>query len=375
MASQIAVSATEHQLLFTTDAPNRFLSIEMRPDAGSAGLSTEVIERPSEARVLVDGAVVRRPANVVDDAIAGLTIKLLQAEPLTRIRLEVGTDTGSIAQKVAGFVAAYNDAVRFANEQSQVDPVTGTYKAESVLAKVGALRDLKSTLETLRTFSVSSAGGLLALVDIGVSVSPDGADPLAKGALVVDENKLAEVLINTPDRVRSLFELRFVPGGSDISLAGFSDRTKDASGSFTLSFASGVASLKVDGGGTVSVERSGNTYKATSGSIEGLTFIYTGATTDGDKTGFSARTGLGTQLFFLAEQYSRSETGRVAQAVSEVDDLNAKRQARIDALRERLERQRETLMLRFQKMESTLGRLSSVRSSIEQFVQAASKGG
>ena len=47
----------------------------------------------------------------------------------------------------------------------------------------------------------------------------------------------------------------------------------------------------------------------------------------------------------------------------------------IASLRERLERQRETLMLRFQKMESTLGRLSSVRSSIEQFVQAASKGG
>ena len=175
--------------------------------------------------------------------------------------------------------------------------------------------------------------------------------------------------------MRSLFELRFVPDGSDISLAGFGDKAKDASGSYTLSFSGGVASLKVSGGGTIALARSGSAYTAASGPIEGLSFIYTGATTDGDKSGFAVRTGLGTQLFFLADQYSRADTGRVAQAISEVDDLNAKRQARIDALRERLDRQRETLMARFQKMESTLGRLSSVRSSIEQFVQAKSKGG
>ena len=376
VASQIAVSATDHQLLFSTDAPNRFLSIEVIPAAGtSATFATETIERPVEARILLDGAVVRRPGNVIDDAISGLTIKLLQAEPQTRIRLEVGTDTGAIAQKVAGFVAAYNDAVRFANEQSQVDPVTGTFRAESVLAKVGALRDLKATLETLRTFSVASANGLLGLPDIGIGLAADGADPLAKGALQVDESKLAEVLINDPERVRSLFEFRFVPEGSDISLAGFGDKAKDASGSYTLSFSGGVGSLAVSGGGTIALSRSGSAYTAASGSIEGLTFIYTGATTDGDKSGFSVRTGLGTQFFFLADQYARAETGRVAQAISEVDDLNAKRQARIDALRERLDRQREALMARFQKMESTLGRLSSVRSSIEQFVQAANKGG
>ncbi|MFM8679139.1 MAG: flagellar filament capping protein FliD [Alphaproteobacteria bacterium] len=376
VASQIAVSATEHQLLFSTDVPNHFLSVEMRPDAGTAAtFATETIEKPSEARILLDGAIVRRPVNVVDDAIAGLTIKILQAEPQTRIRLNVGTDTGAIAQKVAGFVAAYNDAMRFANEQSQFDPVTGTFKADSVLAKVGVLRDLKSTLEALRTFSVASTNGLLGLQDIGISVSADAADPLGKGALQVDESKLTDVLINDPERVRDLFELKFSPDGSDISLAGFGDKAKDASGSYTLSFSGGVASLKVSGGGTIALSRSGSAYTAASGPIEGMSFIYTGATTDGDKTGFAVRTGLGTQLFFLANQYARPETGRVAQSISEVDDLNAKRQARIEALRERLERQRETLMARFQKMESTLGRLSSVRSSIEQFVQAKNKGG
>ncbi len=375
VASQIAVSATEHQLLFTTDVPNRHLTVEMRPVAGTtATFTTETIERPSEARVLLDGAVVRRPVNVIDDAITGLTIKILQAEPQTRIRLDIGTDTGSIAQRVAGFVTAYNEALRFTNEQTQVDPATGTYSGDSVLATVGALRDLKSTLERIRTFSVGVGGKLLALPDIGVSLSSSTADPLARGALQVDENRLAEVLITDPDQVRSLFELAFVPSGPDIALAGFTDRTRDASGSYTLTFSGGIASLDVGGGGSVALSRSGSTYTAASGSIEGLSFIYTGPTTDGPKSGFSTRTGLGTQLFFLADQYARPETGRVAQSIAEIDDLNAKRQSRIDALRERLERQRETLMLRFQKMESTLGRLSSVRSSLEQFAQAASKG-
>jgi flagellar hook-associated protein 2 len=376
VASQIAVSATEHQLLFTTDVPNRHLTVEMRPAAGTtATFATETIERPSEARVLLDGAVVRRPVNVIDDAIAGLTIKILQAEPQTRIRLDVGTDTGSIAQRVTGFVTAYNEALRFANEQTQVDPATGTYSTDSVLASVGALRDLKSALERIRTFSVGIGGRLLALPDIGVTLSSSTADPLAKGALQIDENRLAEVLITDPDKVRSLFELAFVPSGSDIALAGFTDKTRDASGSYTLNFSGGIASLDVAGGGSIALARSGSTYTAASGPVEGLSFIYTGPTTDGQKSGFSTRTGLGTQLFFLAEQFSRPETGRVAQSIAEIDDLNAKRQSRIDALRERLERQRETLMLRFQKMESTLGRLSSVRSSLEQFAQAANKGG
>lgn len=375
VASQIAVSAVEHQLLFTTDLPNRHLSVSMNPTAGpSATFSTVTIGKPAEARILFDGALVRRPTNVIDDAVAGVTVKILQAEPQTRIRLEIGSDTGAIAQRVAGFVTAYNDAIRFANEQSQLDPATGTYAATSVLATNGALRDLKAELERIRTFSVGAGGRMIALADLGITVAAASADPLAKGQLQVDDNRLTEVLLTKPEMVRNLFELGFVPDGSDIVLAGFTEKSRDASGTFTLNFASGVPSLAVDGGGTVALTRSGNTYTATGGTIEGLSFIYSGATTPGSQAKFSVRTGLGTQLYFLANRYTRPETGRAAQAISEIDDLNAKRQARIDALRDRLDRQRESLMLRFQKMESTLGRLASVRTSLEQFVQAASKG-
>lgn len=370
VASQISVSASEQQLLFSTDTPHRFLSVS------GLGLSTTTIENPSESRVNFNGAIVRRSSNVLDDVVTGLTVKLIQAETQTRVRLDVGIDNGAISTTVSGFVAAYNEAMRFVNEQTKIDPATGSYADTAILANSRTLREFKSFLEGMRSFTTTDADGLLSLADIGVSSIPATAtsDPLARSTLQIDETRLAEMLMTKPEKVRRLFELRFTTSATNLSLLTFNEGSRDVNDSFTLSFdASGVPALRNAAGAALAVERNGTTYRVTSGSVTGLTFLYTGGTSASDTASFSVMSGLGTQLYFVSDQYSRPETGRAAQEIGELGDLNKKRQTRIDALRERLERQREQLMARFQRMESNLGRLASLRSSIEEFTKAGQK--
>lgn len=336
----------------------------------AAGMATATSRAPAEAKLIVNGTVLRRDENTIADAIGGITLRLLQAEAQTRVRIAVEQDTGAAQTQIAAFVVSYNDLVKFINEQSQLDPTTGAPKAESVLARSSSLRSLRSLLDTIRTASVSYNGNSISLPDIGVGlVTSSSYTDVARGQLEIDQNALTSAFLNAPDRVRRLFQFTFTAASANLSAISFSDKTQAADGTYTLRFTGGVPRVEL-GGTAYAVTRSGSLYTVTAGPAEGLSFLYTGGTGDGDSASFTLQPGFAGKLHFAADSYAKVEDGLLAKEITQLSDQNKRRQSKIDELKLRFERERENLMARYQRMETTLGRLGSLRETLKQYADS-----
>ena len=337
--------------------------------SSTAGIATTTSQAPSEARMIVDGTVLRRDENTVSDAIGGITLRLLQAEAQTRVRIAVEQDTSAAQTQIAAFVSAYNDLVKFVNEQSQFDPATGALKAESVLGRSSSLRSLRGLLDGISTATVAYDGGSLALPDIGITLTAkSSAIDLARGQIEIDENTLTGVFLNSPDQVRRLFQFTVTAASANLSAISFSDKTQASEGTYTLRFTGGTPRVEL-GGTAYATTRSGNLYTVAAGPAEGLSFLYTGGTADGDSANFTLQPGLASRLYFAADTYAKADEGLLAKEITQLTDQNKRRQGKIDELKLRFERERERLLARYRRMETTLGRLSSLRETLLQYVE------
>ncbi len=131
------------------------LSMTLAPAAGGAptallgAFNTETtgrsraMVRGTDAQVRVDGVLMTRNSNAVSDAIDGVTINLLQAEPGSEIDLTVTRDLEASVKSVKDFAKAYNDVVSFSSGQQLAGQPLA---ANSTLRRV-----LSSFTQALRT--------------------------------------------------------------------------------------------------------------------------------------------------------------------------------------------------------------------------------
>lgn len=148
----------------------------------------------ADAKITVEGYSYTSASNSIDDAISGVTLKLLDAEPGTEINVNVAADNSKAQSAILGFVSAYNSLVNVF--------VTNTkYDAEAQTA--GALNGDASTRtaqQQLRQLMTSSfdAGSFDALSDLGISMA-------TTGGLTVDSEKLSDALADDFASVEKLF--------------------------------------------------------------------------------------------------------------------------------------------------------------------------
>jgi flagellar hook-associated protein 2 len=146
----------------TTGGDSRLrLGMTLAPAAGGAPtsllgtFSTETVGRSramvrgSDAQVKVDGVLMTRTSNTISDALDGVTLNLLQAEPGSEVDLTVTRDLEASVKGVKDFAKAYNDIVSFASgQQLSGQPL----QSSSTLRRV-----LSSFTQALRT-EVPDAG-------------------------------------------------------------------------------------------------------------------------------------------------------------------------------------------------------------------------
>lgn len=216
-ATVLTVSPTDHRLILTSDS------------AGAAGISLAdttgtllndlgllgpggVLVAGADASLRIDGVPLTRTANVIADAIEGITLTLETAEPGTIVALDVARYTDETIGAVKSFVSAYNAVVDF-------------FKKE---ANGGTLRG-DATLRTNRTaFSQSLLtllGGEAGLETTGSAV---GLSLDRNGRLSLDDSVLTKALQENHASVQALF-------GGSAGLAGFESTLEDL-----LTTASGV---------------------------------------------------------------------------------------------------------------------------------------
>lgn len=146
-----------------------------------------------DAIVELDGISITRSTNVIDDALAGVTITATAvhaaSDPDTAI--EIAPDRDALRDRVKAFVGAYNTV----NGALQIQlGYTGSPKGTNTLFGDSTLRQLQGALATA---SSSSFGGKT-LADVGITRDKSGG-------LVLDETKLAGAVTTTTNAVEAMF--------------------------------------------------------------------------------------------------------------------------------------------------------------------------
>ncbi len=161
----------------------------------TAGRSRELVAG-QDAQVNVDGVLLTRSSNTVTNAISGVTLNLLNAEPGTTVNLDVERNSGDGLKAVKAFADAYNSIVRFFDEQRAVDqPLAGSASLRSVVSSFTAA--LRVPITGNSTFSRLSL--------LGVELDRDGL-------LAVNESSVRDALLKKPDEVENLFGFDGVGG-------------------------------------------------------------------------------------------------------------------------------------------------------------------
>jgi flagellar hook-associated protein 2 len=147
----------------------------------------------SDAALLVNNIAVISSTNTIVDAVPGLTLSLLKADPDETIAVTVTRDQESLVGRVETFVSAYNALVKFANEQT----AAAAKGATGTLGRDALLRTLRNSLRTTLN-SAYGTDGFTRLAEVGIGFT-------RTGELTLDKTRLATAVSSDEAAVHNLF--------------------------------------------------------------------------------------------------------------------------------------------------------------------------
>ena len=173
-ASATVVQANgNYKLVLTgseTGKANAFVIDPSGLNAGStiAFSATNVVDS-ADASFTVNGVQMTSTSNTITDAIVGATITLHRKTTDT-VALTVAQDSTAVQTKLQTFVTAYNDLVKFMDDQTQ-QALSGT---AGNLGRDSMLRGLRRTLNTAMLDNYAGTGAFANLSEIGLEFQRTG---------------------------------------------------------------------------------------------------------------------------------------------------------------------------------------------------------
>lgn len=149
----------------------------------------------ANASMRIDGIAVDSASNSIGDAIEGVTIDLLKAQPGTLVTLDIAYDESTARDAVTKFVGAYNGVVGVIAELTGYDAKSGS---AGTLLGDAATRAIKNALrEELGRVAGNPTDPFRTLAEIGVTTA-------SNGNLSLDSTKLAAAISSNFDAVGRL---------------------------------------------------------------------------------------------------------------------------------------------------------------------------
>lgn len=165
------------------------------PLAGSNPMTVKV--PASDARINLDGFTLTSASNTFTDAIAGVTLNVLGAEPGTSIEVGIGEDRTASRTAIDQFVSSYNKLRGKLNEMTAYNTTT---RSAGLLQGDSVTQQLASSLRNEINAALAGADlDLDTLAELGISSAAKG------GTLSVDSSKLDKILASRFDDIATLF--------------------------------------------------------------------------------------------------------------------------------------------------------------------------
>ncbi|QBM16409.1 hypothetical protein MARI_04890 [Marinobacter sp. JH2] len=184
----------------------------------------------ADAQMKINGVLITRSTNTVENVVDGLTFNLTDVGKST---VKVEQDTGKVAERVQAFVDKFNELQGTIRELSTFNSETGQ---GSILTGDSTVRNIQNQLKSVLTDIIPGLenASVRSLADVGI-----GSD-FRTGELQFDSQKFQQKLLENPDDVTALFaeqgrttdsQVEFirsgsntVPGGYDIDVTQMATR-------------------------------------------------------------------------------------------------------------------------------------------------------
>lgn len=321
-----------------------------------------------------DQLVIERDSNTISDLFDGVTLTLFQAEAGTTINIDIERDLSEVKTGLVNFVNAYNSLRQELNRQLDIDTTTGEVREDTSLFGNSALEEIDRRLEEIIGGGAEGvSGNFTVMAQIGIDFIANGelTDDTFADTLVINEELLDEALLTNLDDVRKMFEFDFTASDPRVVLLGFDGGATHNSSGYTLdidyneidSALTGVTLS--DGAGSVN----GQTITIDSGGASGLRLLYTG---DEDLSGVTLdfSVGIGAKLFFDLDQILDQTDGLLDSEVDNLTDQSSLAEERSASMLDRLDRERDSQLLRFIRMETALASMQQTLAQVTQITEA-----
>ena len=195
------------------------------PPAGGTGLAS--VATAADSIVRIDGVELVNNTNNLENAISGVRLNLLKAEPGSIFTISGDQPTTTIKSLVTEFVDAYNQLREGLNAATKAG---GVGESGGPLAGNRGVRDMVKALGRMTSTILSSDGPYRTLADIGVKTNNDGL-------LVIDQVRLDAALEADPLAVSRMLEPA-TPSAANPGLAGTMESIRESlqneNGSLTI---------------------------------------------------------------------------------------------------------------------------------------------
>lgn len=187
-----------YRLVVTSESTGTANAISFAESGDSLGFLAADAEAQSaqDAQLRLDGVLVTRSSNEIDDLISGVTLSLQATTPAggAATRVTVDRDPASTKDRVKGVVDALSSVFTSVNAQ------LGNEKANrnDSLAGDPTVRSLQRRLGAIFTQGVDHNNTTISLSRFGVSISKDGT-------ISFDETKFAEAAASDPAALDAIF--------------------------------------------------------------------------------------------------------------------------------------------------------------------------
>lgn len=221
-ASIITVSDTDHRLILRSlkTGEDNAVSLAASDDGtfiGSLGLHD--LQAAQDAVVKIDGYTIQRGSNSLDDAVEGLSLNLLEADPARQIQIEVGQNTQPAVTALQQMVGNYNAIMSSLNSGQSFDSESNS---GGLLFGEPAVLTLQSGLQEQALAVVTSLGGsMTTMSQIGLSTD-------RYGLLALDQAKLQAALESNPQGVLRMLTTQGQATGTGVEYVSSGADTADS---------------------------------------------------------------------------------------------------------------------------------------------------
>lgn len=391
VSSQTGVSATlikiddgEFKLSFTATSTGTSGDFDLTSVArdpgntvfGNASLAAAVAGQ--NAQFYLNGILIERESNSVDDVIDNLTFNLLGTYNIpnaggSSLTVNITPDTTLVQNSINNFVSAYNSIRQFVSEQTQVND-DGTYTETAVLANNLTFRQTVDNIEREILAQVSGLSGTytsLAALDITLTDLPAVGDiPAVKNILTVNDAKLTSALATDFQNVKKLFGVTLSSNSSNLTLFSAPNSVTDTS--FTLSLNPGTETFTADiGGGAPLITLEATEFDNNAGfslvgpagsALEGLTLIYSSTSTA--SISVTLTNGIAARTYNDADKATFPVTGTIQVELDSIDAQNKRLEDNIEKVNLQVQQYQQILLKQFAALEQAISRVNNLLAGL-----------